>query len=89
MPPAAVVRQPEPAEPPDISAEPALPSSAPDGKSLFVKVMRAVTPSRAAPASASWIASASGFGGGVGPPPPLAATATAAAAADERDDERR
>jgi len=38
---------------PDISAEPTWPTSAPEGKSLFVKVIRAVTPSCFAPASES------------------------------------
>ena len=75
-------------EAPDISAEPALPSSAPEGKSLFVNVIRAVIPSGAGAARASWIACASGFGGGVGPLPPLAATAIAAPAA-ESDEQRR
>jgi hypothetical protein len=60
-----------------MSAEPAAPSSEPDGKRLFVNLMRAVMPSGAGAASASWIASPSGFGSGVGPLPP-AATAMAA-----------
>src|SRR5260370_6719134 len=63
---------------PDINAEPATPVSAPEGKSLFVKVMSAVIPSGAEPVSASSIAAASGFGGGVAPPDPVAATASAA-----------
>ena len=63
---------------PDMSAEPAWPTSAPEGKSLFVKVIRAVTPSGFAAASESCAACASGFAGGVAPPPPWAATATTA-----------
>ena len=68
----------------DISAEPACPVSAPDGKSVFVKPMSALTPSGAWPASASCTACASGFGCGVAPLPPIAETAatpTIAAAA--------
>ena len=61
---------------PVISAEPAWPVSAPEGNNLFVKETRAVTPAGSAAPSASWIASASGFGGGVEPLPPRAATAT-------------
>ncbi len=61
-----------------MSAEPTLPSSAPDGKSLFVNVTRAVIPAGSGAESASWIAWSSGFASGVGPPPP-AATAIAAA----------
>ena len=56
--------------------------SAPDGNSLFVKAIRAVTPAGSRRVSASWIAFASGFGGGVDPEPPRAATAIAA-----RDDD--
>src|SRR5204862_7542288 len=62
---------------PDMSAEPTWPTSVPEGKSLFVKATRAVTPSAGCAASASWIAWSSGLEGGVGPPPP-AATAIAA-----------
>src|SRR6185436_2408168 len=65
-------------EAPDISAEPTCPVMAPEGKSLFVNLILAVTPSGAWPASESCNASASGFGGGVDPLPPLAATAIAA-----------
>ena len=61
----------------DIRAEPALPSNAPDGKSLFVNFTRAVMPAGAGAASASLIALSSGFAGGTGPPP-RAATAIAA-----------
>ncbi len=62
---------------PDIKAEPTLPSSAPEGKSLFVNLTRAVIPPGAVEERASWMAWSSGFAGGVGPPPP-AATAIAA-----------
>ena len=64
---------------PVIRADPAWPVSAPEGNSLFVKEIRAVTPAGSAAPSASWIAWASGFGGGVEPLPPRAATATAPA----------
>ena len=71
---------------PVISAEPAWPVSAPDGKRLFVKVIRAVTPVGSAAPSASWIA--------CGERLRRRRRATAAAggdgdgAADEHDDER-
>src|SRR4051812_32375048 len=61
----------------EISADPAWPTIEPDGKSAFVKPMRAVIPSGFAPPSASWIACASGLGDGVGPLPPIAETAKA------------
>ncbi len=40
-------------EAPDISAEPTLPSSAPEGKSLFVNLIRAVMPAGAGAVRAS------------------------------------
>ena len=64
------------------------PTSAPEGKSLFVKVIRAVTPSGFAAASESCAACASGFGGGVDPPPPLRGDGDDRAA-DERRCTRR
>ena len=69
---ASVARDPEPARA-RTAAEPALPSSAPEGKSLFVKVTRAVTPAGFGAASASCTASASGFAGGASDVPEPAA----------------
>src|SRR5439155_5074225 len=72
-------------EAPFISADPALPRSEPEGKRLLVNAIRAVIPCGSEAVSASWTASANGFGGGVGPPPPKAVTeivpATAASTA--------
>src|SRR5207248_8646333 len=62
---------------PDISADPAGPRSAPDGKRRFVNLILAVIPSGSGAASASCSASGRALGGGVGPPL-RAATASAA-----------
>ena len=57
-----------------MSGEPTWPTRAPDGNSLFVNLILAVTPCGSEAASPSWIACARGFAGGVGPVP-RAATA--------------
>src|SRR5436309_3470472 len=64
-------------EAPERSADPALPKSALEGRRLFVKVTRAVTPAGCGAASASCSASASDFGGGAVLVPELAAAARA------------
>ena len=67
---------------PERSADPAFPSRAPEGISLFVNAILAVTPFGFGAESASWIAWSSGFGGGVGPPPSAASAITVPPAAN-------